>query len=55
MTVATPTKVIEPLDANYKVQDVPMGKVYRWCPESVVVECEECGENQTLSAFKHAC
>jgi hypothetical protein len=31
-----------------------MGKVYRWHPESVVVECE-CGENLTLMASKHTC
>jgi hypothetical protein len=49
------TKVIKRLDAHYEVQDVPMGKVYRWRPESVVVECEQCGENQILSASKHAC
>ena len=36
-TVAT--KVIERIEAHYEVQDVEMGKVYRWCPESVVVEC----------------
>jgi hypothetical protein len=49
------TKVIERIDAHYEVQDVGMGKVYRWRPESVVVECEECGENQTLTASMHAC
>jgi hypothetical protein len=54
VTVAT-TKVIERLDAHYEVQDVEMGKVYLRRTQSVVVECEECGENQTLSASKHAC
>jgi hypothetical protein len=48
-------KVIERVEARYEVQDVEMGKVYRWRPESVVVECEECGENLTLSASKHTC
>ena len=48
-------KVIERVDAHYEIQDVPMGKVYRWCPESVVVECEECAENTTLTASKRAC
>jgi hypothetical protein len=47
-------KVIECVQPHYEVQDVEMGKVYRWRPQSVVVECE-CGENQTLSASKHAC
>ena len=49
------TKVIERLNAHYEVRDVAMGKVYRWHPESIVVEREECGENQTLSAPEHAC
>jgi hypothetical protein len=48
-------KVIECVQAHYEVQDVEMGKVYRWRPQSVVVQYEECGENQTLSASKHAC
>ena len=48
-------KVIEHVQAHYEVIDVEMGKVYRWHPESVVVECGECGENQTLTASKHAC
>jgi hypothetical protein len=46
--------VIERVQAHYEVQDVEMGKVYRWCPESVVVECE-CGKKQTLTASKNAC
>jgi hypothetical protein len=51
----TTTKVIERLDAHYEVQDVEMGKVYRWHPESVVVECE-CGHERTLTASsKHSC
>ena len=48
-------KVIERVQAHYKIQDVEMGKVYRWCPESVVVECEQCGENTTLTSSKRAC
>ncbi len=47
-------KVIERVNAHYEVQDVEMGKVYRWCPESVVVECE-CGKKLTLTASKNAC
>jgi hypothetical protein len=26
------TKVLERLEAHYEVEDVEMGKVYRWCP-----------------------
>ena len=37
------------IEAPYKVQDVQMGKVYRWCPESVVLKCE-CGEKLVLTA-----
>jgi hypothetical protein len=47
-------KVIERLDAHYEVQDVPMGKVYRWCPERVLVECD-CGETPTLAASATIC
>jgi hypothetical protein len=47
-------KGIERLDAHYEVQDVEMGKVYRWRPESVVVECI-CGEELTLTASKDTC
>ena len=47
-------KVIERVYAHYEVQDVPMGKVYRGRPESVVVECE-CGKNATLIASEATC
>jgi hypothetical protein len=47
-------KVIERTQAHYEVIDVEMGKVYRWRPESVVVECE-CGENPTLIASETTC
>jgi hypothetical protein len=50
----TVAKVIERVRARYEVQDVEFGKVYKWRPERVLVECE-CGENQTLSASRHAC
>ncbi len=48
-------RVIERVQAHYEVLDVEMGKVYRWRPESVVVECEECGKEPTLTASKNAC
>ena len=41
-------KVIERIEAHYETQDAEMGKVYRWCPESVVVECN-CGKRATFS------
>jgi len=46
--------VIECVKAHYEVQDLPMGKVYRWCPQSVVLECT-CGEELSLTAFKTTC
>ena len=47
-------KVIACIKAHYEVQDVEMGKVYRWCPERAVVECT-CGEEPTLSACRSTC
>jgi hypothetical protein len=47
-------KVIERVQAHYEVRDVGMGKVYRWRPESVVVECE-CGKNPILTASETTC
>jgi hypothetical protein len=40
--------VIERAEAHYEVQDVEMGKVCRWCPESIVVRCG-CGERLSLT------
>jgi hypothetical protein len=48
------TKVIERVDAHYEIQNVEMGKVYRWCPERSVLECSY-GEELTLSAFNITC
>ena len=48
------TKVIERVEAHYEVQDVEMGKVYRWRPANVLVECT-CGEEPILSAFRTTC
>jgi hypothetical protein len=48
------TRVIERVEAHYEVQDVEMGKVYRWCPANVLVECT-CGAELTLSAFSTTC
>lgn len=47
-------RIIERVDVHYEIQNVEMGKVYRWCPQSVVLECT-CGEQPTLSAFKTTC
>jgi hypothetical protein len=39
----------EHTEGHYDVQEVEMGEVYTWRPESVVVECD-CGEKLTLTA-----
>lgn len=46
--------VIERAQGRYEVQAVEFGKVYRWCPERVVVECG-CGERPTLTLRNTAC
>ena len=47
-------KVIECAQAHYEVQDVEFGKIYKWCPERVVVECQ-CGQRLSLSASMTSC
>ena len=37
---ATVSQIIERVEAHYEVQAVELGTVYRWCPESVVIECD---------------
>jgi hypothetical protein len=38
----------------YEVQDVQFGKVYRWCPESLLVECD-CGQRASFTSSKTTC
>ena len=47
-------KVIERARARYEVEEVECGKVYRWQPESLVVECT-CGEETALTPSETAC
>jgi len=44
----------EHTEAHYDVQEVEMGEVYTWRPESIVVECD-CGERPTLTASTTTC
>ena len=44
----------EHTEASYDVQEVEMGQVYTWRPESVEVECS-CGERLTLTASRTTC
>lgn len=37
-------KIVERIPAHYETREVEdLGRVYRWCPEQVVVECDACG------------
>ena len=47
-------KVIECAQARYEVQDVDFGKVYKWCPERVVLECG-CGGRLYLNTSMTSC
>jgi hypothetical protein len=47
-------KTIECTQGHYEAQDVEFGRVYRWCPESVVVECN-CGERPALTWSMSTC
>jgi hypothetical protein len=47
-------KVIECVQAHYKVEDVEFGKVYKWSPECVVAECN-CGKRLYLTASTSSC
>jgi hypothetical protein len=47
-------KVIECAQARYEVQDVELGKVYKWRPERIVIECL-CGQRLSLTASKTTC
>jgi len=47
-------KIVECVGARYEVHDVEMGKVYKWCPAFVTVECG-CGERLTLTSSRTTC
>ena len=47
-------RVIEYTKGRYDVQEIDFGKVYRWCPDSVVVECD-CGEKLVLQRSETTC
>lgn len=46
--------VPESVGGRYEVQDVEFGKVYKWRPEGVVVECD-CGRRPTLTGSITVC
>jgi hypothetical protein len=45
-------KIVERARAGYEVEEVEYGKVYRWKPESIVIEC---GEETALTQSETAC
>ena len=47
-------KVLKCIGARYELQDVEIGKVYKWCPAIVTVECG-CGERSTLTSSRTTC
>lgn len=47
-------KVIERVEAHYDIQNVECGHVYKWRPESVLIECE-CAEMVALTASETTC
>ena len=47
-------KITDRARAGYEVEEVEYGKVYRWQPETVVVECV-CGEETALTPSETAC
>jgi len=40
-------QLIERIEEHYEVQEVPFGRIYTWCPECLIVECD-CGESLTF-------
>ena len=45
-------RIVERIPEHYETQEVEdFGRVYRWCPEQVVLECGACG---TTSTFKRS-
>ncbi len=43
-------KIVERIPAHYEVQEVDeLGRAYRWCPETAVVECGACGKRTTFN------
>ena len=46
--------MIEYVEAGYEVEEVEFGKVYKWHPAHIVLECQ-CGERLSLSASTPSC
>jgi hypothetical protein len=46
-------KAVKRTGGHYEVQELDFGRVYRWCPERVDIECE-CGERSDVTAVSTA-
>ncbi len=46
--------VVEGTEGRYETHDGEFGKVYRWCPECLLVKCD-CGEMTTLDDYDTTC
>jgi hypothetical protein len=42
-------KVVERVAEHYDTQEVEFGRIYIWCPESIVLECSKCAKRITLT------
>lgn len=47
-------QIIERIEAHYDVQEVELGKVYKWRSGRIVVECD-CGERPALTVSATTC
>jgi len=47
-------EIIERVAGHYEAQDVEFGRVYRWCPKCVVIECD-CGERRIFTGSSTVC
>jgi hypothetical protein len=43
------TRIIEDIEAHYETHEVPFGRIYKWHPEHIIVECD-CGERFAFTA-----
>jgi hypothetical protein len=46
--------VIGRTQRHYEVQEVEFGRVYKWCPEYVIIRCD-CGERLSLTGSTTVC
>jgi len=46
--------IIECTEGRYEAHDGEFGKIYRWCPECLLVKCD-CGEATTLTDSDTTC